>query len=502
MAPMGSSSRQITVTCDCGREMRVARNLMGTHVKCPVCGAAVLLPADPAAGVGPPCPHCGRPWPVSEARCPSCMARTRTRRRRQDDGTGEGGLSRHFAPIAADPSAPGPAYERPPPMDPATVRVKNWYDKPTTLGWPIATGLTALAGFSALLGGLGGDGLWIVLGTALLLAALGLRTGAASARSFILSAPMLIVVVGSALAVWMAPDQLSWPEAAVLTVIVGAMTAGFALLTSRHGTVGVVGLGAFLALFGILATCIAMSTTGWHNTVTGRVAADVRGGLSDMGKTLSATRPAPASDVDVDFAAARPPEPPPPVVPPRPRPVQPEAAPLPTQPATQPATAPAPAPVPVDWTAAMADAGFQVAFARPDRVRALRGPVTIEDIGPCVQTKIEWDSVVLETAAVILDEAAPQADQAELVAAARHVAATIGGEIDYQMWRNDRGPRVYLVRTRIDRDGRDWISRIESRRVEDRVVVLVGVHQQGHRAAESGSWRFFRSLRLGGDEED
>ena len=95
----------IHMTCACGKRMKAGPGLVGRSVKCPQCGASLVVPAvstaplRPASATSPTgpspvvaatrrarisytCPHCGSPLEAdaihagSEARCGTCGGRT------------------------------------------------------------------------------------------------------------------------------------------------------------------------------------------------------------------------------------------------------------------------------------------------------------------------------------------------------------------------------------------------------------------------------------------
>ena len=492
---MGSRDTSfITVTCDCGRSVRLPRHLVGRSVKCAACGAEI--PVEPAVSAeGPPCPHCGRPWPVGEKRCPSCLARTRTRHQRNEDGDDRQraagrALSKHFGPmIEAEP--PDAAYEAPPDLDPATVRVKHWYEKPTTLGWAIAAALVALGGTIALCRGMyDGGAIWLTVGLVGLGAAAGLVFGNALARAAALTGTLVATIGGLVLTLWLAPGIVSLIEAAILATIIAAMVVGLSLLTRDQNTVGVVALGAGLAALGLFATCTAVRITEWDDVIAGTVVPEVKRGLADMGKTLTTTRPAPTLADD-----APPPAPPEPVV-------HVEPAPAPPPP---PAPPPAPRdPEPQGWADAMHWHGLDAAFPPGDAVAMTRGDVVAvgrQDLWRVTTFACAPEAVVCRAIVYWREDLAGEPTDDELVALARATATATDGDVEWQMWRRPRPPDVYLIRMKRRGAGDVWLTRLEAQRLgAGRVLVMVTQWRWGDKVAERAGYAFFKSLRRMADD--
>ncbi len=491
---MGSRDTSfVTVTCQCGRTTRLPRHLVGRTVKCAACGAEIQIESE-VTDAGPPCPHCGRPWPVGEKRCPSCLARTRTRHQRDEEGDDRQraagrSLSKHFGPLVQEQEdAPDAAYEAPPDLAPATVRVKRWYEKPTTLGWSIAAGIVALGGAVALCRGLyDGGTVWLTVGMVGLGAAIGLLCGSSLARLAALTGTLAATAVGLVLTLWLAPGIVSAVEAAILATIITSMVIGLSLLTRDQNTVGVVVLGGGLAVLGLFATYSAVRTTEWDDVIAGTVVPEVQRGLADVSETLKTTRPVPGLADDkppapepVARPASRPaPEPPPPAPEPPPRPPDPE---------------------PAGWADAMHWHGLDVVFPPVDAVSMTRRDDVAtgeEDLWRVTTFRCAGEDVICHVVVYWRESLDGMASDDDVVALARDTAGTIGGDIDGQMWRRPRTAGNYLIRLRRRVAGAVWLTRLEGRRLgAGRVLVMATQWRWGDRAGQLAGYEFFKSLRL------
>ncbi|MFW6154279.1 MAG: hypothetical protein ACOC95_03585 [Planctomycetota bacterium] len=428
---------------------------------------------------------------MSETRCPSCLARTRTRRQRDEDGDDRQraagrSLSRHFAPMIEEEEPPDAAYEAPPDMDPATVRVKHWYEKPTTLGWTIAAAIVALGGTIALCRGFyDGGAIWLTVGLVGLGAAVGLLCGSVPARVAALAGTPAATVVGLVLTLWMAPGVVSVLEAAILATIITAMVVGLSLLTRDQNTVGVVALGGGLALLGLFATCSAVKTTEWDDVIAGTVVPEVKRGLADMGKTLTTTRPAPALPADE---------------PPAPEPIVRTEPPPPPPPPPAPEPAPAPrAREPDGWADALHWHGLDVAFPPGDPVVMVRGDVVAVgagDVWRATTFRCAPDAVVCHAIVYWRETLDGRPSDDDLIALARATADGISGEIAWEMWRRPRTSGIYFIRMKRRAAGTVWLTRLEARRLgPGRVLVMTTQWRWGDKAAERAGYAFFKSLR-------
>jgi hypothetical protein len=230
---MGNEGDQVSVQCDCGREIRVRRSLMRVAAKCPVCGALVALPEPPVAG--PLCPHCGRPWPTNERRCPSCMARSRT-----PGASPQSDAETAFAGgrPPREPRPPRPVYPGQRDLPPASVRVKYWHQKPTIHGWTIAAGIAGIVAL-VVLGGtfnLGGACWWV--GGVMLLIAIGMFRGDSRARNVLLATPILAAAAGTGAMFWLAPQAVSVYDMVWAWVMLALAVGGLSAMTAEHGRWG------------------------------------------------------------------------------------------------------------------------------------------------------------------------------------------------------------------------------------------------------------------------
>ncbi len=289
---MGFDSEQIRVLCDCGREMRVSRRLAGDTVQCSVCGADISLPTALTAKIGPPCGHCGRPWPIDEARCPSCMARSRTRGKRREDRE-DLETSAVARRKAAEGSAPPTAFQEAAPMDAASTRVKHWYEKPTTGGWRVAAVYVTVASLAALLHSTGDDGArwWLYAAAVGLLTAIGLARGNDGARAIMLAGPFLVAVIGAILIASLTPGAMTAVDITVELILVGLGLTGLSMLTAKHGQVGSVGLGAVLAAVGMIGFCMVASSAGLDKGLLREIVAKLGAGAAEVKEVVTAERP-------------------------------------------------------------------------------------------------------------------------------------------------------------------------------------------------------------------
>ncbi len=269
------SQEWITVTCQCGHETRAYAAAAKVGVRCPACGVMIQpggASAPPPAAGGTACPHCGSAWPRSEARCPSCLARSRVRKQAKEDLLGD--ARRKEKPAASfsqrwrnqsrkpDESAVvDPLYEAPPDETPATLRVKHWYQKPSTWGWPLAAGVTALAGlqlgwaaWSA--GSAGGWSVWpttlAVLAGLAALVALGVYRGGGGSRFAMLVLPVLLIAGGAITLMAMIPGSLRASDLVGVGLLLAWTVGALAVLTPEHGRLGTVVAGGPAAVLGLV----------------------------------------------------------------------------------------------------------------------------------------------------------------------------------------------------------------------------------------------------------
>lgn len=527
---MISENTIIKATCDCGREIRVNRSVAKDFAKCPVCGSQVPLPVS--AGVDPPCPRCKRPWPRTDKRCPHCLNRSRAPIAEDLGGSFSG---RFDAIEEEEEESPQPRRRR---------RRKQRTGGPGWggLGWTIAAGFLTIVGVVSLGTGLL-DGLQrprVGIGVAFLLTAWGVLKGWSIAR---LSMLVLggIVVVGR-LGVWLltVPHQMT-SLYAPLALAAGMLTLiALAMLTKEEESSPVLVMASILLLAGVVLWQQAGQRGGpgpaardyaWRRTLAavsmgemptpleedrlgtpnGRSTGQKPAGHLPEGATNPPTEPTPEDELASSRPAA----------------VQHadsgqgsvslkdwfditgldghggiepngDAPPVEDAPSRERAKDKKV----ITWPDEMAEQGFRVDFADPVDVTVKQ---TTRRVGhrelPVREYRLENEDYTC--LAAVYEEVVPaeqDPDSLELIALARDVAEQFRCDVEYELFRRGKGPKVYYIRlSRVSKKSK-LDGRIESRRLGDYVLVMATLHDTQVPKASGQSYRFFKSLVVADEE--
>jgi hypothetical protein len=494
------------------------------------------------------------PWPATEKRCPSCLARHRYKGKVPPEffeapvgGPGEpeespsataGGAARQKEP-------PRPYYAQPPSEIPANARVARWRQRPCTQGWRVAAGglaLLALASFIAAAGS-PSSGAWLIAGAVLLILAFGVVRGGGVSRSIALVLPLLVLTVQMGLLLGYAPQQAAAGTLLGLAFTLGLVAAGIGLLTLQHGRNDSVIAGAIMLGAGLLFLLLSPGLLSAGDPAWPAISSSLQ---SEVGRMLPHVGNAPAPAPTVAPATPRAFEIPewakndsPPPRPAYTPPPQPGLPPMTMLPAVEPA-APAPSPPPVippaaptlpavespaasapaqlvekiaDWKGTLAARGIRLEF--PD-VLSLIATRSRQEVGQRMLAiqRYAVDNPTIHCLAIVFEgvgatpaasapalasthpAAVPSVSPEDLQNLAHLVAGEVGLPLKYEMWRTELNPLVYYIRLSGPRDGQDWQVRIESRAVGPDVLVLVSQHRPSDGAAQSAAWNFFRSLQV------
>jgi hypothetical protein len=453
------------------------------------------VPPLETGSVGPPCPRCGAVWPVSERRCPSCLAR-----HRYADGQPP---PEFFQAEEAQAAAEAPEASQ-------EAAEEHWHRQHCDHGRKVAAGTEALLALVSLLAATASPHplAWIGAAVVLLALAFGLWRGSIFARGIAIFLPLLVLVLEEALLLAYAPSHTAM--AAVLAVTLALIALGVRTLTVKHGRNGTVLIGAAATGAGLLLLLINPCLLSAANPAWPTITGAMRSQLS--GAAPVAVNPPPAAPRQAEPLSQPTPAPAPMVNAAAPKaPVMDAESPMPSvalettspQTTTQPAAAAAvaidEANQPMnDGSTALAARGIALQF--PDPVKAIRSrqkvfarDLTVETY-TCSRPTLQCAALIFLSPGTAPGAAAPAVSPEALIDAAHYVAAQISLPLEYEMWRTETNPPVYFVRLSGPRDGQAWQVRIESRALDGNILVLVGQHQISDEAAKVASWNFFKSL--------